>query len=40
MFVYGVFAIPALFGLLLGLNFLVWARSSINYVFVFGKEFL
>lgn len=35
---YGVLLVPVLFGLLLGLNLLVWARSSINYVFIFGKN--
>lgn len=35
LFMYGVLLVPVLFGLLLGLNLLVWARSSINYVFIF-----
>ncbi|KAF8220925.1 EXS-domain-containing protein [Tricholoma matsutake] len=38
LFMYGVLLVPVLFGLLLGLNLLVWARSSINYVFIFGKN--
>jgi hypothetical protein len=36
--VYGVFLVPVLFGLLLGLNLLVWSLSSINYVFIFGRN--
>ncbi|KAJ6627863.1 SPX domain-containing protein [Mycena sp. CBHHK59/15] len=35
LFIYGVLAIPVLFALLVGLNLLVWARSRINYVFIF-----
>jgi len=38
--VYGVFLVPVLFVLLIGINLLVWSRSSINYVFIFGKNTL
>ncbi|KAJ7100199.1 SPX domain-containing protein [Mycena belliarum] len=41
LFMYGVLAVPVLFALLVGVNLLVWARSRINYVFIFGEfEFL
>ncbi|KAF7426119.1 hypothetical protein PC9H_008485 [Pleurotus ostreatus] len=36
LFVYGMLLIPVLFSLLVGLNLLVWSRSRINYVFIFG----
>jgi hypothetical protein len=36
--VYGVLLIPVLFSLLIGINLLVWSRSRINYVFIFGMS--
>ncbi|KAF4583455.1 hypothetical protein EYR38_002206 [Pleurotus pulmonarius] len=38
LFVYGMLLIPVLFSLLVGLNLLVWSRSRINYVFIFGMH--
>jgi hypothetical protein len=38
LFVYGVLLIPVLFSLLIGINLLVWSRSRINYVFIFGMN--
>lgn len=38
MIVYGVLLVPTLFGILVGLNLLVWAKSRINYVFIFGMS--
>ncbi|RDB30619.1 SPX and EXS domain-containing protein 3 [Hypsizygus marmoreus] len=35
LFIYGVLLIPVLFSVLVGVNLLVWARSRINYVFIF-----
>ncbi|CAK5261977.1 unnamed protein product [Mycena citricolor] len=35
LMIYGVFLIPVLLGLLVGLNILVWAQCRINYVFIF-----
>ncbi|KAG6377931.1 EXS family-domain-containing protein [Boletus reticuloceps] len=33
--IYSIFFIPVLMALLIGINVLVWARSKINYVFIF-----
>lgn len=38
LFLYGTFLVPILFALLLGINLMVWSRSSINYVFIFGMN--
>lgn len=38
LFVYSIFLIPVVFSFLVGLNILVWSRSRINYVFIFGKR--
>ncbi|KAJ7269844.1 EXS family protein/ERD1/XPR1/SYG1 family protein [Mycena rebaudengoi] len=35
LLVYAVLFVPVVFSLLVGLNLLVWARSRINYVFIF-----
>nr|GAT52934.1 signal transduction protein [Mycena chlorophos] len=35
LLVYGVFLIPVLFSLLVGLNVQVWSNTRINYVFIF-----
>lgn len=35
MLIYGTLFVPTLFVALVGLNILVWARSRINYVFIF-----
>lgn len=35
LMVYGVLLIPTVFSALVGLNLLVWAKSRINYVFIF-----
>ncbi|CCL99566.1 uncharacterized protein FIBRA_01584 [Fibroporia radiculosa] len=35
LFVYGIFSVPALFLLLVGINLLVWHKARINYVFIF-----
>lgn len=37
LFVYAIFLVPVLFSLLVGMNILVWSRSRINYVFIFGR---
>lgn len=37
LFVYAIFLVPVLFSLLVGMNILVWSRSRINYVFIFGE---
>lgn len=37
LFVYAVLLLPVLFSLLVGVNLLVWSRSRINYVFIFGE---
>lgn len=37
MLVYATLFVPTLFVSLVGLNLLVWARSRINYVFIFGQ---
>ena len=37
LFLYGIILVPMIFVLLVGLNLLVWSRSRINYVFIFGK---
>lgn len=37
LFAYGIISIPVFFSLLVGVNILVWSRSRINYVFIFGK---
>lgn len=38
LFIYGIFLIPVLFALLVGVNLVVWARTRINYVFIFGES--
>ena len=38
MLVYGTLLVPTLFVALVGVNLLVWARSRINYVFIFGTS--
>jgi len=38
LFFYGILFIPVLFSILVGLNLLVWARSRINYTFIFGSS--
>lgn len=35
LFVYGIFLVPVLFSLLIGLNLLVWHKARINYTFIF-----
>jgi hypothetical protein len=40
LFVYGILVVPVLFAVLVGVNLLVWSRSRINYVFIFGKVLL
>lgn len=37
LMVYAIFLIPTAFTALVGLNLLVWAKSRINYVFIFGE---
>lgn len=36
LYIYGVLFIPVCFSLLVGLNVVVWARSRVNYSFIFG----
>jgi len=36
LFLYGVLLVPVLFSVLVGINILVWSKSRINYVFIFG----
>ena len=36
LYVFAVLLVPTLFSLLIGINILVWSRSRINYVFIFG----
>ena len=38
LFNYAVLCVPAFFSFLVGLNVLVWSRSRINYVFIFGER--
>ena len=38
LFNYAVLCVPAFFSFLVGLNVLVWSRSRINYVFIFGEN--
>ncbi|VDB96024.1 unnamed protein product [Peniophora sp. CBMAI 1063] len=38
LYVYGTFLIPTFFSFLIGLNMLVWARSRINFVFIFDLD--
>ncbi|KAF7351257.1 SPX and EXS domain-containing protein 3 [Mycena sanguinolenta] len=40
LFVYGVFLIPVVFSVLLGLNITAWSRARINYVFIFEFDLL
>ncbi|KAF5357202.1 hypothetical protein D9756_006620 [Leucocoprinus leucothites] len=35
LYFYGIFLIPVVFSILIGLNLLVWARSRVNYTFIF-----
>ncbi|KAF5356935.1 hypothetical protein D9756_006619 [Leucocoprinus leucothites] len=35
LYFYGIFLIPVVFSMLIGLNLLVWARSRVNYTFIF-----
>ncbi|KAF7983207.1 hypothetical protein HWV62_23478 [Athelia sp. TMB] len=35
LLIYGAFAIPVVFALLVGINILVWSDARINYVFIF-----
>ncbi|CDO74587.1 hypothetical protein BN946_scf184583.g14 [Trametes cinnabarina] len=35
LYIYSIFFVPTFFSLLVGTNLLVWARSRINYVFIF-----
>jgi hypothetical protein len=37
LYVYGILVIPVLFACLIGLNIAAWARSRINYIFIFGE---
>jgi hypothetical protein len=37
MLVYATFFVPVFFSLIVGLNLLVWSRSRINHVFIFGQ---
>jgi hypothetical protein len=37
LYVYSILLIPTLFACLLSFNIAVWAKSRINYVFIFGK---
>lgn len=36
LFIYGVFMVPVLFSLLIGITMSIWSNSRINYVFIFG----
>jgi len=36
LFIYGVFLVPVLFSLLIGITMSIWSNSRINYVFIFG----
>ena len=36
LFTYGVFMVPVLFSLLVGITMSIWSNSRINYVFIFG----
>jgi hypothetical protein len=36
LFIYGLFFVPVLFSMLIGLNVLVWAQCRVNYTFIFG----
>lgn len=38
LFVYGVFFVPVIFSLLVGLNIVAWSSTRINYVFIFGNS--
>ena len=38
LYIYSLIFVPVLYSFLLGVNLLVWARSRINYKFVFGKD--
>lgn len=40
LYIYGIILVPVLFSALVGVNLLVWSRSRINYVFIFGKTSL
>jgi hypothetical protein len=37
LLVYATMFIPVLFSLMVGVNILVWTRSRINHVFIFGE---
>ncbi|KAF5345945.1 hypothetical protein D9758_011435 [Tetrapyrgos nigripes] len=38
LFFYGIFLVPVVFSLLVGLNLAVWSNSRINYIFIFELE--
>lgn len=38
LFIYGLIFVPVLYSFLVGFNLLMWAKSRINYVFIFGKD--
>ena len=37
LYIYAIMLVPVLLAMLIGLNMLVWARTRINYVFIFGE---